>query len=65
MDVQYFLATNVSQFMINSTNGVLTTTRSLDYERDAHTYIFSVEAVSMENVTTLAMVTLIYWLYWA
>ena len=66
--MQYFLATNISQFTINSTNGLLTTTRSLDYERDPHVYIFTVGAVSdsMPHSTALAMVmALIYWLLWS
>ena len=62
--MQYFLATNISQFIINSTNGLLTTTRGLDYERDPHVFIFTVGAVSnpVSQSTALAMVTLIYWL---
>ena len=63
MAQQYFLATNISHFTINSSNGVLTVASSLDYERDAHMYIFTVGAVSMTRSTALAMVTLIYWLY--
>ena len=59
---RYFLATNISQFMINSTNGVLTAIRSLDYERDAHVYVFTVGAVSVQYSTALTTVALINWL---
>lgn len=59
---QYFIVTDIPQFMINSSNGVLTATSSLDYERDARMYIFTVGA-SMMSSTALAMVTLIYWLF--
>ena len=47
--------------MIDSSNGVLTTASSLDYEKDAYVYVFTVGAVSTHS-TALAMVTLIYWL---
>lgn len=42
--------------MINSSNGVLATTTSLDYERDARVFIFAVGAVSETHSTSLAMV---------
>ena len=48
--------------MINSTNGVLTAIRSLDYERDAHVYVFTVGAVSVQYSTALTTVALINWL---
>jgi len=56
---QYFIATNIPQFVINSSNGILTAVSSLDYERDAHVFIFTVGA-SLMSSTALAMVTLIY-----
>ena len=62
MEPQYFLATNISHFTVNSSNGVLTATSSLDYDRDAHVYVFTVGAVSTTHSTALAMVTLMYWL---
>lgn len=58
--MKYYLATNISQFMINSSTGVLTATRSLDYEKDPHIYIFTVGAVLAGSSTVLTMVIVMY-----
>ena len=63
MAQEYFLATNISQFMINTSSGGLTLTSSLDYEKDAQLYVFAVGAISTTSSSTaITMVTLIYWL---